>query len=189
MGNLGGTNKIPKQKGVLIVGLDGGGKTTILYQLKLGEIVSTIPTVGFNFETIEFKGTKFNLRDVGGQISLRSHWRKYYESGFYIIFTIDSNDRSSIKEAKEELADFLTSIGTEEVPILVFANKKDLPNTMTSQEIEKGLEMQRYSDSHPWFVQPCTALSGEGLYEGLEWLISDPPLNPVRFSKAKSAMK
>ena len=50
-----------------MVGLDAAGKTTILYKLKLGEIVTTIPTIGFNVETVEYKNINFTVWDVGGQ--------------------------------------------------------------------------------------------------------------------------
>ncbi|KAG8812845.1 Arf GTPase arf1 [Serendipita sp. 400] len=52
--------------GILMVGLDAAGKTTILYKLKLGEIVTTIPTIGFNVETVEYKNISFTVWDVGG---------------------------------------------------------------------------------------------------------------------------
>lgn len=41
------------------MGLDAAGKTTILYKLKLGEVVTTIPTIGFNVETVEYKNISF----------------------------------------------------------------------------------------------------------------------------------
>ena len=63
---------------VCMVGLDGAGKTTILYKLKLGEVVHTIPTIGFNVETLEYKNIKFTVWDVGGQHKLRPLWKHYY---------------------------------------------------------------------------------------------------------------
>ncbi|KAL2335704.1 hypothetical protein Fmac_016917 [Flemingia macrophylla] len=56
-----------KEMRILMVGLDAAGKTTILYKLKLGEIVTTIPTIGFNVETVEYKNISFTVWDVGGQ--------------------------------------------------------------------------------------------------------------------------
>lgn len=56
----------PKPMKLIIFGLDASGKTTILYMLKLGEIVSTIPTIGFNVETIKYSKTNFTMWDVGG---------------------------------------------------------------------------------------------------------------------------
>jgi len=55
------------------VGLDAAGKTTILYKLKLGEIVTTIPTIGFNVETVEYKNISFTVWDVGGQDKVERH--------------------------------------------------------------------------------------------------------------------
>ena len=60
------------------VGLDAAGKTTILYKLKLGEIVTTIPTIGFNVETVEYKNISFTVWDVGGQDKIRPLWRHYF---------------------------------------------------------------------------------------------------------------
>lgn len=58
---------------ILMVGLDAAGKTTILYKLKLGEIVTTIPTIGFNVETVEYKNISFTVWDVGGQDKVREN--------------------------------------------------------------------------------------------------------------------
>ena len=63
-----------------MVGLDAAGKTTILYKLKLGEIVTTIPTIGFNVETVEFKNISFSVWDVGGQDKIRPLWRHYFQN-------------------------------------------------------------------------------------------------------------
>ncbi len=60
------------------MGLDAAGKTTILYKLKLGEIVTTIPTIGFNVETVEYKNISFTVWDVGGQDKIRPLWRHYF---------------------------------------------------------------------------------------------------------------
>ena len=60
-------------------GLDAAGKTTILYKLKLGEIVTTIPTIGFNVETVEYKNISFTVWDVGGQDKIRPLWRHYFQ--------------------------------------------------------------------------------------------------------------
>ena len=50
-----------KEMRILMLGLDAAGKTTILYKLKLGQSVNTIPTVGFNVETVTYKNVKFNV--------------------------------------------------------------------------------------------------------------------------------
>ena len=56
---------------ILMVGLDSAGKTTILYKLKLGEVVTPIPTIGFNVEQVIYKNISFIVWDVGGQDKIR----------------------------------------------------------------------------------------------------------------------
>lgn len=73
-----------KEMRLLMLGLDAAGKTTILYKLKLGQDVTTIPTVGFNVETVTYKNVKFNVWDVGGQDKIRPLWRHYFSGGFYL---------------------------------------------------------------------------------------------------------
>uniref|UniRef100_A0A8B9JLV2 ADP-ribosylation factor 5 n=1 Tax=Astyanax mexicanus TaxID=7994 RepID=A0A8B9JLV2_ASTMX len=92
-----------KQMRILMVGLDAAGKTTILYKLKLGEIVTTIPTIGFNVETVEYKNISFTVWDVGGQDKIRPLWRHYFQNTQGLIFVVDSNDRERAQEAAEEL--------------------------------------------------------------------------------------
>ena len=92
-----------------LVGLDAAGKTTILYKLKLGEIVTTIPTIGFNVETVEYKNISFTVWDVGGQDKIRPLWRHYFQNTQGLIFVVDSNDRERVVEAREELSKMVSS--------------------------------------------------------------------------------
>merc|ERR1711943_136761 len=94
---------------ILMFGLDAAGKTTILYKLKLGEVVCTIPTIGFNVETVQYKNVNFTVWDVGGQDKIRPLWRHYYTGCDGIIFVVDSNDRDRITEARDELHSVLSS--------------------------------------------------------------------------------
>ena len=88
----------------LMVGLDAAGKTTILYKLKLGEVITTIPTIGFNVETVAYKNISFTVWDVGGKDKIRPLWRHYYQNTQAMIFVVDSNDRDRVDESREELA-------------------------------------------------------------------------------------
>ncbi|KAJ8467145.1 hypothetical protein OPV22_029697 [Ensete ventricosum] len=81
-----------KEMRILMVGLDSAAKTTILYKLKLEEIVTTIPTIGFNVETVEYKNISFTVWDVGGQDKIRPLWRHYFQNAQGLIFVVDSND-------------------------------------------------------------------------------------------------
>ena len=106
-----------------MVGLDAAGKTTILYKLKLGEVVTTIPTIGFNVETVEYKNISFTVWDVGGQDKIRLLWRHYYQNTQGIIFVVDSNDRDRADDAKEELHRMLGEDELKDAVLLVMANK------------------------------------------------------------------
>jgi len=157
---------------VLAIGLDFAGKTTILYKLKLGEVVTTIPTIGFNVETIEFKGTHITFWDVGGQDKLRALWRHYFQNTNAVIYVVDANDRDRIGESSDELKKILQEQELRDCPILVYANKNDLPNAMNVKEITEKLELNLLRD-RKWYVQSACATSGDGLFEGLNWLVTN----------------
>merc|ERR1711861_87780 len=154
---------------ILMVGLDAAGKTTILYKLKLGEIVTTIPTIGFNVETVEYKNISFTVWDVGGQDKIRPLWRHYYQNTQGLIFVVDSNDRDRVEDAREELTKMLNEEEMRDAVLLVFANKQDLPNAMTAAEITEKLGLHSMRNRQ-WFIQSACATTGDGLYEGLDWL-------------------
>uniref|UniRef100_A0A3B3SUW5 ARF GTPase 5 n=1 Tax=Paramormyrops kingsleyae TaxID=1676925 RepID=A0A3B3SUW5_9TELE len=128
-----------KQMRILMVGLDAAGKTTILYKLKLGEIVTTIPTIGFNVETVEYKNICFTVWDVGGQDRIRPLWRHYFQNTQGLIFVVDSNDRERIAESAEELSKMLQEDELRDAVVLVFANKQDLPNAMPVSDLTDKL--------------------------------------------------
>merc|ERR1712003_573053 len=115
---------------ILMVGLDAAGKTTILYKLKLSEIVTTIPTIGFNVETVEYKNISFTVWDVGGQDKIRPLWRHYYQNTQGLIYVVDSSDKERVQESHDELHKMLNEDELRDAILLVFANKQDLPNAM-----------------------------------------------------------
>merc|ERR1712146_91591 len=94
---------------ILMVGLDAAGKTTILYKLKLGEVVTPIPTIGFNVEEVSYK--------------IRTLWRHYYTNTQGIIFVVDSNDRDRIDDARDELHKMINDEELKDAIVLVYANK------------------------------------------------------------------
>uniref|UniRef100_A0A7S3T2T5 ADP-ribosylation factor n=1 Tax=Strombidinopsis acuminata TaxID=141414 RepID=A0A7S3T2T5_9SPIT len=154
---------------ILMLGLDAAGKTTILYRLKLAEVVTTVPTVGFNVETVEYKNLSFTVWDVGGQDKIRPLWRHYYQGTNGLIYVVDSNDRDRIEDAREEMTKMLNEDEMRDAVVLVFANKQDLPNAMTAAEITDKLRLNDMR-SRQWYIQSTCATTGDGLYEGLDWL-------------------
>merc|ERR1711977_761697 len=140
---------------ILMVGLDAAGKTTILYKLKLGEIVTTIPTIGFNVETVEYKNISFTVWDVGGQDKIRPLWRHYYQNTQGLIFVVDSSDRERIQESHDELHKMLNEDELRDAIVLVFANKQDLPNALSVTELTEKLGLNQLR--RKWYVQAACA--------------------------------
>jgi len=158
-----------KEMRILMVGLDAAGKTTVLYKLKLGEIVTTIPTIGFNVENVQYKNINFTVWDVGGQDKIRPLWRHYYLNTQGIIYVVDSNDRERIDEAALELQKLLREDELRDAVVLVLANKQDLPNAMTVADITEKLGLNSLRNRQ-WYIISTCATSGDGLFDGLDWL-------------------
>lgn len=154
---------------MMMIGLDAAGKTTILYKLKLGEVVTTVPTIGFNVETVEYRNVNFTVWDVGGQSLLRPLWRHYYEGSNGMIFVVDSCDEKRFDEARETLLATLVDETLTRVPVLVFANKQDRPGARPVKEVAAALQLDQLKDRE-WYIQGTSALHGDGLYEGFDWL-------------------
>uniref|UniRef100_A0A3P8WNS3 ADP-ribosylation factor-like 2 n=1 Tax=Cynoglossus semilaevis TaxID=244447 RepID=A0A3P8WNS3_CYNSE len=130
---------------LLMLGLDNAGKTTILKKFN-GEDISTIsPTLGFNIQTLEHRGFKLNMWDVGGQKSLRSYWRNYFESTDGLVWVVDSADRLRLQDCKQELSTLL---------------------------LEEELALDDIK-SHHWCIIDCSAVTGENLLSGVDWLLDD----------------
>jgi small GTP-binding protein len=159
----------PKEARLMMVGLDAAGKTTILRRLKFAEVAETVPTIGFNVETVQYGGLTMTVWDIGGQEQIRKLWRHYYSGTQAVIFVVDCADSARNKDARDELHNLMNALELRGVPLLVFANKQDLPSAMTKQSVVEGLELGSLPACQ-WLVQPSCATSGDGLYEGIDWL-------------------
>lgn len=154
---------------VVIIGLDNTGKTTILYQFLMNDVVHCSPTVGSNVEEIVWKNIKFLMWDVGGQESLRSSWSSYYNDTEFVVLVVDSTDRERLTLVKEELYRMLPHDHLKNAAILIFANKQDVKGAMSAAEISHHLNLTRIRN-HKYHIQACCALTGEGLNLGLAWM-------------------
>ena len=209
-----------KEVRVLILGLDNAGKTTILYKLQMGEVVTTVPTIGFNVETVQcavqflrraifaprnfcaslrrrrirprpprrlrphhphrspppsrprrYKNLRFQVWDLGGQTSIRPYWRCYYQNTNAVIYVVDSADTERMGISKQELVTMLEEEELKDAALMVFANKQDLPNAATAEVIAEKLGLSALKNRQ-WQIFKTSALKGDGLYDGLDWLIS-----------------
>ncbi|KAL7412037.1 putative ADP-ribosylation factor [Mrakia frigida] len=156
---------------VLILGLDAAGKTTILYKVTMGEVVATAPTIGSNHETYTYKNLTFNLWDIGGQTALRQSWSQFYTKTKAVVVVIDSSDRARLGLVREELGKLMAAEGLADALLLVLANKQDVPNCLTSASISETLGLTNLKDRN-WQIVPTSAMTGQGLTEGFDWLAS-----------------
>ncbi|KAL5110605.1 ADP-ribosylation factor-like protein 5B [Taenia crassiceps] len=161
----------PEGTKIVIVGLDNAGKSTILYQFVLNEAVQTSPTIGSNVEEFKWRNLHLVMWDLGGQESLRPTWSTYYAGSEFVILVIDSTDRDRLSISKSELYAILASEDLRKAKILIFANKQDVIGCMSVAEVGHKLNLTSIKD-HPWHIQACCALTGEGLTQGLEWIAS-----------------
>lgn len=105
---------------------------------------------------------------MGGQDKIRLLWRHYFQNTQGLIFVVDSSDKERVELAKEELHKMLSEEELRDAIVLVFANKQDLGVMSVAEVTEKmGLHTLRGRD---WYIQGTCALSGDGLYDGLDWL-------------------
>ncbi|XP_064077895.1 uncharacterized protein LOC135195555 isoform X2 [Macrobrachium nipponense] len=160
--------KGPDPYRIVMVGLDGVGKTTILYSLKLGKVVQTIPTIGFNVETVEYKNISFTVWDLPSQCKMRPLWRHYFPGTTAAIFVVDSTDKERLPESREALQYVLDEPELDNCPLLIMANKQDLPEAVSPSSITEALQLERLK--RPWFIQGTSALESTGICEALDWL-------------------
>jgi ADP-ribosylation factor related protein 1 len=157
---------------ILILGLDNAGKTTMLEQLKgIYKKMPGIrpdripPTIGLNIGKMDVAGCKCLFWDVGGQQKLRSLWDRYYAEAHGMVFVLDANDPDRLDEALRTFEAVRESEELRGIPILIIANKQDLPAAMSADELRRKFGGVR--------VQPASCLTCEGLDEGVRWIVQE----------------
>ncbi|TRY98496.1 hypothetical protein DNTS_014634 [Danionella cerebrum] len=184
---------------LLLLGLDNAGKTTLIKSLASEDISTITPTQvtpnqtdpephtqlpapglprsnpepgGFNIKTVASHGMKLNVWDIGGQRKIRPFWKKYLENTDLLVYVIDSTDKKRFEETGLELSELLDEPSLSGVPVLIFANKQDLSSASAASEMAEGLNLHTYRD-RVWQIQACSALTGEGVQDGMNWICSN----------------
>lgn len=160
-----------KQANILMLGLDSAGKSTLLYKFKYNDVCLTTPTIGFNVDMIETgKDFTLTLWDVGGQQKMRQVWCSFLENVDVLLYVVDSSDKRRLEESKREFKLVLRSEFLKSIPVIVLANKQDLPGALNAEELTRRFHMKKHCSDRTWYVQPCCAATGEGLAEALQRL-------------------
>ncbi|NXH86857.1 ARL14 protein, partial [Edolisoma coerulescens] len=158
-----------KQASIVMLGLDSAGKSTLLYKFRYKDAFLTMPTIGFNVDMIE-AGKDFTLTfwDVGGQKKMRELWSNFLEDTDGLLYVVDSSDKRRLEESRREFELTLKNESIKNVPVVVLANKQDLPGALNAEEITRKFKMKKYCSDRNWYVQPCCAITGEGLAEAVQ---------------------
>ncbi|KAJ7698883.1 ADP-ribosylation factor like 1 [Mycena rosella] len=172
----------PKSFVIIMVGLDGAGKTSLLNrvhrrELPMGVLPATIPTIGMNVETIPYGRHRVEIQDFGGQDKIRPCWRPYYWNAHAFIFAVDAAAPARFPEAKAELHRMYEQTGEQGYPLLILANKMDLPGAADLPTIATALGFDPESlgrvGRRPTAMKGVSAMSGAGMDEMLQWFVDN----------------
>lgn len=175
---------VPERK-IALLGVESCGKSSILEWLKAymtksdsptsiarpPALQKMTPTVGLNVAKLRHSGDKLLVWDLGGTKSLRSIWDRYVEEAQALIWVVDSVDEAMLHESCEALKKLVALPHLARTPLLVFANKQDLNSAIDPVRISLELDLLSDAEKRSQCVQPCSAETGEGIREGIDWLV------------------
>lgn len=181
-----------KVANVLVVGLDGSGKTALLRKVTQQHPHASkqvVATQGFSIFRLSQMGFKLNCIDVGGGPARRTIWHKFYERAHAIIFVVDSTDLRRLEKVGTILQSMLEDSRLARVPLLILANKQDMFTALSGTEISDALNCSQIR-GRLWQIQHTSSLTGEGLQTAFEWLtrtfcetsLSAKEMKKIRFS-------
>ncbi|KAH7841854.1 hypothetical protein Vadar_030483 [Vaccinium darrowii] len=162
---------------VLILGIDKAGKTTLLEKLKAHYSKleglppdRIVPTVGLNIGRVEVLNSKLVFWDLGGQLGLRSIWEKYYEEAHAVVFVVDAACPSRFEDSKSALEKVLRHEDLRGAPLLILANKQDLAEAVSADELARYLDLKKL-DERAYTFEGVSAYDGTGIKESVDWLV------------------
>lgn len=152
-----------------MIGSYGAGRTTMLFQMKFGEFVTTNPTVGFHNEAISYKGNSLSMWDCRGCDKVSQLWPRYYDGMDALIVVVGGHWKDDILEKQPRIASAMAICEAQDIPVLIYNNGSDSDNHLTNQEVSDILKL--HEQRGRFHVQESCAVTGEGLWEGIDWLV------------------
>lgn len=171
--------QLPQLK-LLILGLDASGKSSLLEWLKTllpypttppNPLPSPSPTVGLNVAKLRTNSHALLVWDLGGQEPLRPIWDRYIQEADALIWVVDTADSTRLDESRDVLREVIKKGALENKPLLVYANKQDVDGAVDPVHISLQLALVDDVEKRSQCIQPCSAKTGEGIREGLIWLV------------------
>ncbi|CAO2639590.1 ADP-ribosylation factor-like protein 9, partial [Lemmus lemmus] len=140
-----------KSKQILVLGLDGAGKTSILHSLASNRVQHSLaPTQGFNEVCINTEGRQMEFLEIGGSEPFRNYWDMYLPKVWLLIFVVDSADHKRLPEAKKYLHQMIEP--NPGLPLVVFANKQDLEDAYRITDIHDALALSEVGNDRKLFL-------------------------------------
>ena len=162
---------------VLCLGLDGAGKTSVLRRADRDSFDTVEPTTGFHVRAINVEPDwKLDVWDIGGSVNVRPYWSKYVTFDTRaVIWVVDGSDRARLGEASSALRALIESeVRLRAAPLLVLLNKSEISGGVSVAEAAGALGVEQLpgisGSTRPHHVQACSAATGQGVAEGLQWL-------------------
>ncbi|MHA1303448.1 MAG: ADP-ribosylation factor family protein [Candidatus Heimdallarchaeaceae archaeon] len=166
--------KSEKKAKILILGLDSAGKTTLVKYINSDSFQETVPTIGQNIDSFQFGGWSITTIDVAGQAHFRFLWEIHYPGCTAAIFVIDAADIERIPEARDIFrTHIINNPYLEKVPVLILANKQDLPDSIQAPMLIQLLGLHFELKNRTFAVFDCSALNGMGVKEAFNWLVNE----------------
>ncbi|MHA1910175.1 MAG: ADP-ribosylation factor family protein [Candidatus Kariarchaeaceae archaeon] len=157
---------------ILILGLDFAGKTSLTKHLTKNANYSIGPTIGHNIEMIKFNKWNITLIDVTGQKKFRFLWSAHYPNLDGLIYVIDASDKKRLEENKKVFLEFIIqNPELNEIPILVFANKQDVIDSIPGNNLLTAMGFQ-IGKEHRIKAISSSIIKKQGINEGMDWLIN-----------------
>ncbi|XP_054239135.1 ADP-ribosylation factor-like protein 9 isoform X1 [Indicator indicator] len=138
-------------KQILVLGLDGAGKTSVLHSLATNHVKRSVaPTEGFNAICINTEESQLEFLEIGGSESLRSYWTMYLPKVLLLVYVVDSADHARLPTAKQLLHQLIQNNST--LPVVVLANKQDLEGAYCITDIHDALALSDIGDERKMFL-------------------------------------
>jgi len=155
------------------MGLDGAGKTVALYQMKMGESIDSVPTVGGVIEEqIKYNKMTFNIAEIGGNKMMHQLWKQYLSTADIVLWVIDASDLERIKQSKRELHqvdEILTQLSRLAL-LGILINKTDIPNALDLWCIIDELDLEDLHFKAQYIQSTSAKTSNEELWTMIDWL-------------------
>lgn len=163
---------------VLLLGLDSAGKTTIINNLMGKDPMKVSPTMGFQINTLPWKGYSLNIWDIGGQSSLRSFWGNYFDRLDVVVWVVDAASTLKLEELYLELREkVIKQDQLQGTCLVVLVNKIDLvpenDRDAVASEIKKALLLEHELSATRYTIRAVLGYTGEGLPGAMDWIVEN----------------